>query len=292
MSAESLGAEGSVNTHRFIVRVGRHDRLGWYRDARYSWDDRWIAVEDLQYLICWTKASQRILKRTFPRYLPKEGRILEAGCGLGQWVTVLREWGYDVEGIDLSSVAIQRALAAFPGLPLYEGDAFDLHYPDSHFAAYISLGVVEHTEEGPQIVLQEAYRVLASGGVLLCAVPDFNLVRRIITRRSLPVLALDQIPHDGLDFYQWAFTSVEFREILDRAGFEVKAAVPYAVRKTLRDEFPFFNRMDSQIVQKRSASVVKARRFGVAKKLATIVLDNALLRSIAGHMRIYIACKR
>src|SRR3972149_4781459 len=47
----------------------------------------------------------------FQKYLPRAGRILEAGCGTGRWVFYLRSRGYDVCGVDLAPSALELAKA-------------------------------------------------------------------------------------------------------------------------------------------------------------------------------------
>src|SRR5574338_69417 len=55
--------------------------------------------------------------------LPDAGLVLEAGCGVGQYVALLRERGRPAVGADWSAEALARGRAAFPGIP---GAAMDL----------------------------------------------------------------------------------------------------------------------------------------------------------------------
>src|SRR5262249_37037189 len=55
------------------------------------WSEHW-AGEDLQVLVDIARASP--LTRFIERALPPAGCILEAGCGLGQYVVLLRERGH------------------------------------------------------------------------------------------------------------------------------------------------------------------------------------------------------
>ena len=54
------------------------------------------------------------------------------------------------------------------------------------------MGVIEHFEEGPQIALNEAYRVLKVNGTLIVAVPYQNVYndgRIYLARRATSKLA-------------------------------------------------------------------------------------------------------
>ena len=85
----------------------------------------------------------------FKQYLPKEGKILEAGCGLGKWIITLTHEGYQIEGVDSNSYALDKRKHEFPGAQVRLGDVKHLDFEDESFKAYLSLGVVEDFEEGP-----------------------------------------------------------------------------------------------------------------------------------------------
>src|SRR6266850_4652473 len=110
--------------------------------------------------------------------LPREGPVLEAGCGLGQYVLLLRERGWRVAGVDLSLEALAACRRAAPA-PLARMELRSLAIGDGALSGYISLGVVEHDPDGPDAILTEAHRVLAPGGVLVVSVPYVNGVRRL-----------------------------------------------------------------------------------------------------------------
>ena len=105
-------------------------------------------------------------------------RVLEAGCGLGQWVRFLDDRGYEAHGLDFSHEAIRAGLNAWHGLRLLCGDLRCMPYEDNWFDGIVSLGAIEHDEQGPQAILKEMRRVLAPDGILFCTVPCVNYLRR------------------------------------------------------------------------------------------------------------------
>lgn len=114
------------------------------------------------------------------RHLDKQGPTLEAGCGLGRFVVFMERHGFrDVLGIDISpdAVAIVNGLA--PNLDVKWGNVADLPFADSSMRGIVSLGVVEHFEEGPRAALQEIYRVMMPGATAIITVPYLNLIRRL-----------------------------------------------------------------------------------------------------------------
>lgn len=167
---------------------------------------------------------------------PRDGLVLEAGCGSGKVVADLRTLGRTVVGIDLASRALAAARRQVPGLPLVAGDVARFPFRDGAFHCVISLGVVEHFEQGPLDVLREHRRILRDGGVLLISVPRLSLVKRgndlrrlgirrcptyrargrIVTRVPEPTTAATP-----WRFHQYEFPRGAFRSFLQEAGFEV-----------------------------------------------------------------------
>ncbi len=164
--------------------------------------------------------------------LPAGGVVLEAGCGLGQYVRLLREGGWHAAGVDLSLEALRAGRAADPTAPLVRGDLQQLGVRGDAVDAYVSLGVVEHDPGGPDAILGEARRVLRRGGVLVVSVPYVNGVRRAalwwLRHRNR------RIRDAGGEFYQFAFSRGEAAAFVERNGFRVVRATPYDPARVLR----------------------------------------------------------
>lgn len=205
------------------------------------WHEQWARLH-LAHAV--TDAERHpVLHQLFLRHSSVDGRVLEGGCGLGQWVAVLREAGRAVVGLDydVKTLRTSRGEARGEHLPLLGGDVRALPFPDGRFDTYISLGVAEHFYEGPTPLLSEAHRVLRSGGHLLISVPYFNPLRRLRARvGAYPAGEAQEIAAAG--FYQYAFRTEEFTEHLARAGFGVEEVVPFAATTGLREDLPFLVR--------------------------------------------------
>lgn len=144
------------------------------------WDNMWTTRTIEQELeACDLETPARDL---FLTYIPKEGRIVDGGCGFGKWVIYLKQRGYNVVGIDNNELAIAKLKEFERSLQVELGDIMEIHHPDNSFDAYISMGVVEHFEGGPLPALNEAYRVLKPNGLIFVSVPTENILRRIVRR--------------------------------------------------------------------------------------------------------------
>jgi SAM-dependent methyltransferase len=196
------------------------------------WTEHW-GGEDVDRLI--RIASTSPLTTHIEAALPPTGRILEAGCGLGQYVILLRQRHRAVIGADWSHEALQRSRRAEPSTPLAVMDLAGLAVKSGAFAAYISLGVVEHDEHGPDAIVAEASRVLVPGGRLLLSVPYWNGTRRLLTRRL--VREGGRIRASGGMFYQFAFRRKEVRAFIEAHGFRVIAFHPYDPARMWRKRF-------------------------------------------------------
>jgi len=211
------------------------------------------------------------LRRVFERYFPRSGRILEGGCGLGQYVIFYKRLGYDIQGVDFASETIGRILKYDPTIPVSVGDVEHLNYPDNYFDVYYSGGVIEHFEEGPFHALKEAYRVLKNDGILILTVPYINLTRKtedFLLRlcgksgkewesngeRSGYTLTLnyeiENSPFVGLEFFQYLHGKKEIMDVMEKAGFKVISHKGLAIQWGLMD-FAIFKWLNDLIGSRR-----------------------------------------
>ncbi len=202
------------------------------------WEDVWDKNIIPDYYNPFQSGHLYTFEKIFNRHLPKNGRILEAGCGAAQLVVALNARGYNCMGIDFATQALGKAQQLAGPLKLFSSDLTALSITDNAFDAIISIGVVEHRCEGPEPFLEEKYRILKAGGVLLISVPYYNALRLWRAERGA---YRDDVT--GYDFYQYAFTRDEFIGFLERAGFQVETTYSYAHQNTLTQELHWLNRI-------------------------------------------------
>ena len=202
------------------------------------------------------------------KYLPKEGRLLEAGCGSGRFVYYLKKLGYDIVGMEISQKTVGVLNEMHPDLDIIQGDVRKLAFSDESIAGTLSLGVIEHVIEGLDGPTREMYRVLQKDGYALVIVPSFNYIRRIkymlgiyhvtgllkyssVVRRMFrkAPLELDSATEKLInkpefkrwrilgEFLEYRLTKHQFETVLKDAGFSIIESVPVSLIDGVYHEF-------------------------------------------------------
>ena len=105
-----------------------------------------------------------------PPYI-EDGIVLEVGCSYGSHLSLLKDLGWNVKGIELSEKAVNYANNELKldvkkvSIEEFQTDLlFDIIY------LYM---VLEHVES-PKVVLNKIYSLLKPNGILVFSVPDFS----------------------------------------------------------------------------------------------------------------------
>jgi methionine biosynthesis protein MetW len=99
------------------------------------------------------------------------GRVLDVGCGNGQWLAEYKRLGWEAEGIEpsLTSAAIARQA----GHRVITGELSEAQYPADHFDAVTLWDALEHIHNPGEIV-REIYRITRLNGRVYISVPNFG----------------------------------------------------------------------------------------------------------------------
>jgi SAM-dependent methyltransferase len=201
-----------------------------YQSTQEAWAEIWDGASIEQELETLSYPRAREYFGKFIPHLPRDGVIVEAGCGMGVVVMHLRAQGFDVIGLDYVETVLRRARAHDPALSLQAGDVHALPYASGSLSGYLSFGVLEHFPHGPLPALREANRVLRPGGVLVLTIPYPNVVQRLIKLRRR---MRGQAEHSHDDFYETTYTHRELQRCVREAGFEVVLLSPTSHSFTL-----------------------------------------------------------
>ena len=126
------------------------------------------------------------------------GRILDVGSGYGFFLHHMAQRGWQTHGIEISPTGRTYCHKHFPGLEIRSTPLPDPSIPDSSYDAVTLFYVIEHLAD-PLRVLQEAFRLLRPGGVLLLRWPHTTPIVRLLGPMAR-LLDLYHTPYHLFDF--------------------------------------------------------------------------------------------
>lgn len=169
----------------------------------------YAGVVDEQYL-----ENEDARRATFSRTLDlmqaagaAPGRLLDVGCYVGTFLSIARERGWEVQGLEPSRWAAEVARSRY-GLDVVTGSLERATWPEGHFHTITLWDVLEHLSD-PLSGLQAAGRWLAPGGSLWFSTMDI--------RAALPRLLGRRWPH-YVRMHLWYFSRDTLARMLSAAG--------------------------------------------------------------------------
>ena len=105
--------------------------------------------------------------------LPKGGKILDAGCGRGEFLKGFIRCGLDGYGVDQSDMG--NTICPEGKIIKSNLENEPLPYNDNYFDIVFSKSVLEHFYY-PERLVAEMYRVVKPGGFVITMVPDWEAV--------------------------------------------------------------------------------------------------------------------
>ena len=146
---------------------------------------------------------------SFFQDIPKNGSVLEVGCGAGQFVKYLLSCGFLVTGVDLSESMLTLAHKKVPEGKFQLMDMRFLTFDDNQFDAVLAAYSLIHIPTAEIVsTLKGFYRVLKPGGKLC-----------IIAQRGAPDHFVDESLAPGKRVFFNFFTSDKIRTFLEVSGF-------------------------------------------------------------------------
>jgi SAM-dependent methyltransferase len=166
VSEQAVGAAYDARADEYVARFGHPDRL---------------ADVDLTLVRRWRDSTS--------------GRLLDAGCGPGQWTQVLQAGGRPVLGLDRSAQLLTAARRNAPGLPFVLACLAALPLRTASCGGVLAWFSVIHTPPAAlPAVLAELARVLRPDGSLLVGFfggePGVDFAHAVTTAYSWSVEAL------------------------------------------------------------------------------------------------------
>jgi len=205
-------AAGSDTQRPTGLRRRLRQMKGAYQARTYGYDSDsgplWSHVQSRALQLLPVRRESADNEVRFLEALPG-GRLLDVGCGTGEWLSDMRGRRWDVEGVEPDQEAVQVARSL--GLEVHQGSVEQQAFPDGGFQAVTLCHVIEHVPD-PRATIAECHRILAPGGRLVVATPNSDsLSRRFFGRHWR---GLEPPRHLSI------FTMQSLSRLLQDVGFE------------------------------------------------------------------------
>jgi 2-polyprenyl-3-methyl-5-hydroxy-6-metoxy-1,4-benzoquinol methylase len=177
------------------------------------------------------------------------GRLLDVGCGSGDWIMFMRGLGWQVSGNDFDANAVKTARDR--GLDVECASLEQQNHADASFDAVTLSHVIEHVPN-PIQTLVECRRILKPGGRLVLFTPNASSLSHRVFKQDWRGLEPPRHLH--------VFSTESMRPLLERAGFRNISVRPHLARSVVYESL--------MLRRGRTASAPETRRSRSAEILA------------------------
>ncbi|TSC90500.1 MAG: methylase/methyltransferase [Microgenomates group bacterium Gr01-1014_5] len=138
------------------------------------------------------------------------GRILEAGSSVGTLLSLFKDDGWEVLGVEPSKFAAEQAVKR--GIPTKKNTFEEIVLKENSFNVVIFNHVLEHVKD-PRGVLNKTCEVLKKDGLVLVDVPNFGSLSSRMWGTKWGYL----YPHE----HKWHFTKDSLSRLMSQSGFDI-----------------------------------------------------------------------
>lgn len=141
----------------------------------------------------------------------KTGKILDVGCGIGYFLDVAKERGWEVYGTEYTDEAIE--ICSQKGISMKQGKLDPHNYDPESFDVITSFEVIEHINN-PIEEITNFYSLLRKGGLVYLTTPNFNALLRYRLKAEYNVIVYPE----HLSYY----TPKTIKRLFKQIGFKTE----------------------------------------------------------------------
>ena len=150
-----------------------------------------------------TDYPYRLAVYLFKRFnMRQNDKVLEVGCGRGEFIQAFKKLGLDCYGVDISDYSIEK----LSDIKMKKTDVTcePLPYADNTFDVVYHKSLIEHFFS-PDNLTKETYRVLKPGGRVIILTPDWVSTMKVFYEDFTHCRPYDKNSlHDLLEIYGFA----------------------------------------------------------------------------------------
>ncbi len=210
---------------RLYARWETQEAMESFVAAHHAWPEQlWRGREFVEHALRLHRATAELTGQRPPR-------VLDFGCGHGEFVAICRALGFDALGVDFAPDRREHGLVTpYSSLAELRCD----RPQDNGFDAVTMFEVLEHLSD-PRSVLEDLAQMMKAGAVLVLETPDTTGITGL--QSFSDYLAIGPLGHIN------GFTPATLRGLAERAGFQwlrtpstwVAASWPQAARNSARN---------------------------------------------------------
>lgn len=200
----------------------------------------------------WLQMAERLTE--LEKQHQSKGRLLDVGCGIGTFLHLAHENGWESHGIDPSKSGSAFARKVHK-LDVQCGDLFDVGFPSAHFDVITLYHVLEHISELNSF-LSEIRRILKpsgdgkKAGTLVIEVPNGGSLQSRLQKADWPYVH----PHDHLYY----FSAHSLPKLLRKHGFhDITLGNPKRVSPSTGIQFALRRLATAALVQFHLSAVIR-----------------------------------
>jgi SAM-dependent methyltransferase len=231
-------------------------------------DEGRIHVEELK------QSTADLYLNLLERYRGKgPGRLLEIGCGHGDFLLRAAARGFTVTGVEYSSHACSVArdkLGDFPDAKIFCGEITSV-MTEPRYDVCIFCDVIEHVRD-PRLFLECVYHVLNPGGTILVATPTLDSWSARLLRNRWMEFKAEHLFYFKSSTLQTLLIQSGFSQIIERAGAKTLSLDYVAGHferypvKTISPAVKAARRITPSALRKRKVNVVASGMVMMARK--------------------------
>jgi 2-polyprenyl-3-methyl-5-hydroxy-6-metoxy-1,4-benzoquinol methylase len=151
---------------------------------------------------------------------PSRGRLLEVGCGSGDFLVQAEADGWQVTGVDYSATACEQARQRLKNGEVRCGELAQAVLPTEQFDLCVISDLLEHVRS-PLEFLAEIQRVLKPGGTLFVATPSMDSWSAQFMRQKWMEFKAEHLIYFDRQTIQTALFKSGFHEVVVQSGWKI-----------------------------------------------------------------------
>ena len=166
----------------------------------------------------WRDAKIKLFEKALEKIkvYKDRGKLLDIGCGMGYFLKIAQQKGWQTFGVELSKKAGSFAKEKL-GLNIFQGEVIEAGFESGSFDVITLWNVLDHLHD-PVRELIEIGRILKRGGLIYLRLPNISF--SLMIYRLYKILKMRRLK-DYSVFHLYGFSAKTIKLMLEKTNFDV-----------------------------------------------------------------------